>query len=367
MRGNNSLVLISDDDEISREIVKKYLAEEGYSTAETLTGSDTLRFIEENLPDAVLLDVVMPEMSGIEVCRRIKANERTAHIPIIILTSLSGENYQLEGIKAGANDFLTKPIKRENLLFRVRNAVVLKSMYDKINSAYRELRDLEDLRDNLFHMIIHDLKQPITSISGFVQLLRMEGSIGKDSPARKYIEDINEQLRVLIEMIGSVMDVSRIESGKMPVDVGRSDVVEVARAVIDTFKRNVSSVKLELRNEAEKMYASFDRGLIYRVILNLLSNAIKWSPENGTVRVCVTREDRFVRVSIRDWGRGIPIRYQRRIFDKYWQVEGKKRGLYSSGLGLTFCRLAVEANGGEIGVKSREGEGSTFWFTLPAA
>ncbi len=367
MKDNKFLILISDDDEISREIVKKYLLEDGYSVAETLTGKDTLDFIESNFPDTVLLDVVMPGMSGFRVCKIVKANEKTAHIPIIMLTSLSGEAYQIEGIRAGANDFLTKPIRRENLLFRVRNAVYLKNMYDRVSNAYRELKNLEDLRDNLFHMIIHDLKQPITSISGFLQLLKLDRSIEKGSPVREYIENINEQLRVLIEMIGSVVDVSRIEAGKMPVSMQRADIVEVTKRVIDTFKGNISSVSIELKSEAREMYASFDKGLIYRVILNLLSNAIKWSPDGGTVRVCITREEKFIRVAVRDMGKGIPVRYQDRIFDKYWQVEGKKSGLHSSGLGLTFCKLAVEANGGRIGVESKEGEGSVFWFTLLAA
>ncbi len=367
MRDKKFLVLISDDDEISRAIVRRYLSEEGYSTAETLTGKDTLEFIRDNLPDAVLLDVIMPEMSGIEVCRIVKANEKTAHIPVIMLTSLSGETYQIEGIKAGANDFLTKPIRRENLLFRVRNAVYLKNMYDRVTNAYRELKDLEDLRDNLFHMIIHDLKQPITSISGLVQLLKMDESVEKGSPVREYIENINEQLRVLTEMIGSVMDVNRIEAGKMPVEIRRADIVGVTKRVIDTFRGRADRVKIELENEESVMYANFDRGLIYRVVLNLLSNAIKWSPVNATVRVCITREGGFMRVGVRDRGKGIPLKYQKRIFDKYWQVERKKSGVHSSGLGLTFCKLAVEANGGRIGVESEEGKGSLFWFTLPAA
>ncbi len=361
------LILIADDDEISRKLVKRYLEDVGYTVDETSTGREALDYIKTKFPDAILLDILMPEINGIEVCRFVKRERETMHVPIIILTAIAEEKYQLEGIKAGANDFLVKPIKREDLLLRVKNAVTLKKMYDSVENAYRQLQNLESMRDNLFHMIIHDLKQPISSISGFIQLLKINERSMEDPFVKECVGNIKDQIGVIVDIISSVIDINRMESDKMPVELKRHDITEVVGKVVEGFEVNAGNVRFNVKSDHNRVYAIFDTGLIYRVLLNLISNAIKWSPPDSNVDILIREEGQWVRVMVEDRGPGIPVEHKEKVFDKFWLANRKREYPSSSGLGLAFCKLAIEANGGSIGVDDRKGGGSVFWFTLRAA
>ena len=143
--------------------------------AEAVSGKQALEQVSELPPDVILLGVVMPEMNGYEVCRRIKENPATAPIPVLIVTALSDRDEKLQGIDAGASDFLTKPIDTRDVILRVRNAIDTKHLFDQLQDSYEGLKELETLRDDLTHMIIHDMRSPLTGISGYLQLVKNPG------------------------------------------------------------------------------------------------------------------------------------------------------------------------------------------------
>ena len=318
-------------------------------------------------PHAILLDVMMPEMDGLEVCRRLKAAPATAPIPVLLVTALREPDDRLNGIEAGANDFLSKPVDTREVVLRTRNAVYAKQLYDRVQADLKKLQELERLQDNLIHMIVHDMRSPLMGISGNLELLKMtlEGHLASDDQA--CLDNALLSARKLIEMVSSLLDVSRLEAGQMPLNPEACDLGQVAHEAVKLLGGLLRKNPVNIEVLSPVIFVSCDKSLILRVISNLVANAAQYSPMDYPINIAIQLGANTVRVSVTDKGPGIPSTHHVKIFKKFGQVEtGAERKKYSTGLGLTFCKLVVEAHGGQIGLDSSPGAGSTFWFTLPA-
>jgi PAS domain S-box-containing protein len=242
----------------------------------------------------------------------------------------------------------------------------MKGLQLDLQERYEELQRLEKLRDGLVHMIVHDLRSPLTSVMGYLDLLRTDPHASLDDRAMFVGEAYTGTSRIS-EMISSLLDINRLEAGEMPIDRQTVDLCDVAAEAIRSLGglivgRNVSQAVPE-----GPVVSSCDPALIRRVVGNLLGNALKFTPGSGSITVSVARANGRPRLEVADTGPGIPADFLGRVFDKFSQAgEGRKRKRYSTGLGLAFCKLAVEAHGGTIGVNSEVGVGSRFWFELPA-
>ncbi|MGQ9456343.1 MAG: ATP-binding protein [Armatimonadota bacterium] len=246
------------------------------------------------------------------------------------------------------------------------DAIKLEARNREIEENYRKLRELESLRDSLTHMIVHDMRTPLTSIYGYLEMLRKYDSECLSVEGKEYLSIVMSETQNLMEMISSLLDVSKMEHGEMPLDLSVFNIAEVAREVADKLEPLRENRTLIFEFSEDPLLVSADKHLIARVIQNLLSNALKFTPVDGKILVTGEKVDGQTRVSVTDNGPGIPKEYHTKIFEKFGQVEVRSnRQKYSTGLGLTFCKLAVEAHGGQIGVNSEPGKGSTFWFTLP--
>ena len=241
----------------------------------------------------------------------------------------------------------------------------MKGMQIALEHRYDELQRLQGLRDGLVHMIVHDLRSPLTSVMGYLDLLSTISTDSAEDRAR-FIGNAYSGASQMAELISSLLDINRLEAGEMPIDRQSVDLCEVAREALQslgglTINRHVS------RNTPEgPVISTCDPALIRRVIGNLLGNALKFTAESGSITLAVSRADGRPRVEVADTGPGIPADFIGRVFAKFSQAgEGRARKRYSTGLGLTFCKLAVEAHGGSIGVTSEVGAGSRFWFQLP--
>lgn len=359
-------VLVVDDEPKNRELLKALLEAHGHLVSEAADGQEGLSATTEGLPDVVLLDVMMPNLDGLEVCHRLKSDPKTAAIPVLLVTSLSDRKERLDGIKAGANDFITKPVDTADLVLRVRNAIAAKQLFDRLEAQYQRLRELEAMRDNLVHMIIHDLRSPLAGVYTYLQLLQLELNGDLDPKRREYLDDSIAILNRVQDMTNAVLDVSRYESNQMPMSRVRVELDEVVTEAIRSLGSAAAPPRVQVEPSKAPVIAWCDREIIRRVVANLVGNALKFTPEVGQVRVTMRREERNVEVAVTDTGRGIPPEHQQRIFEKFGQVGGPAdRARHSAGLGLTFCKMAVEAHGGVIGVNSAVGKGSTFWFRLP--
>jgi len=250
------------------------------------------------------------------------------------------------------------------------DAVKLEARNRDIQDSYTTLRELESLRDSLTHMIVHDMRTPVTIIYGYLETLQAHEAASLSEEGRGYLAVVLGETQNLIEMISSLLDVSKMEHGEMQLDVSEFDVVAAVSDVVAKLEslREQRTIALDAPDARVPVIA--DSHLISRVIQNLLSNALKFTREDGEIRVGVEPRESEIRLSVSDNGPGIPQEYRERIFEKFGQVgpeldSGRTQQKYSTGLGLTFCKLAVKAHGGGIGVESEVGKGSTFWFTLP--
>jgi len=234
--------------------------------------------------------------------------------------------------------------------------------------AEQQLRDLEQMRETFTHMLVHDLRSPLTGVSGSLELLREAVASHNDTDMTEVADQGLAVVASLTEMISSLLDVGRFEAGKMPLHKKDIDAREPVRHAVLSLQgmATIFRAPVECVLPENPVSVSCDADLIGRVVANLLGNAIRYLAGGAGIRVVAEARPDGVRVAVIDKGPGIPAEYRDKIFEKFGQVEdGKPRQKYSSGLGLAFCKLAVEAHGGTIGVDSEVGQGSTFWFELP--
>ena len=357
-------ILAVDDEEFNLRLLDALLTPLGHEVLLAHTGEQCLEVVQAMQPDLILLDVMMPGIDGFEVAQALKRDEATRAIPIVMVTALQEVAYRVRGLEAGAADFLTKPVDKTELKARVESQLKLVYQRRELQQSYDKLRELETLRDNLVHMIVHDMRSPLQSILFSCELLMEEDQL---SPSRRGSSTtIMSCTSELINMVNSLLDITRMEAGQMPLDRISCDLRDIAQAVVESAALPAELKKLAVRVDGDSAESVVDHDIIRRVVDNLLGNAIKCSPDGGTIGIHISSTEEATRVTVSNQGQGIPPEYHAKIFEKFGQVELRKQGQrHSSGLGLTFCKLAVETHGGSIGVESEVGKSCTFWFELP--
>jgi len=357
-------VLVVDDTIENLRLLSNLLGEKGYEVRAVTSGRQALQAAEHDPPDLVLLDVTMPEMDGYEVCRRLKAADRCKDVPVIFITALTDTADKVLAFDTGAVDYITKPFQFAEVLARVKTHLALRSARVALAESYQRLRALEELRDNLVHMIVHDMKSPMMGL-----LLRLQAL---KRPVATLRENSQEDLRwavnaveVLNRMTSDLLDVSRLEEGKMPIDRAVWDLTRMGAEVRATLGALDHERQIDIES-AGTVEVTCDGAIIRRVMENFVSNAIHHTPARSRVRISIARRDGRARVEVHDDGPGLPSGASERIFEKFVTINNRhERTYHSTGLGLTFCKLAIEAHNGTIGVDPRLPSGSTFWFELP--
>lgn len=358
-------ILIVDDTPANLDVLVEMLEEQGYSARPVPSGFLALQSARAQPPDLILLDINMPEMDGYEVCKRLKADENLKDVPVIFISALRDTTDKVHGFEAGAVDYITKPFQFEEVKARVQTHLRTYRMQKELEQQYAAIKKLEELKDNLTHMIVHDMASPIQTIAIAVDLV-LSGEAGQGRENVEVLSRASDASQNLIEMVNSLLDISRMESGRMPLHLTDVDLRHLAEEAAEAMHLLAGAKNIRLSVQGPQVALHADTDLIRRVFINLIGNALKFTPKGGEVVVMVSTSDGLARAEVRDTGIGIPEEYHERIFEKFGQVEtGQQRHGHSSGLGLTFCRLAVVAHDGMIGVQSRPGEGSAFWFALP--
>jgi signal transduction histidine kinase len=357
-------ILIVDDIPANLQVLTEIIKEKGHKTRPVPSGKLALQAVRNTPPDLILLDINMPEMNGYEVCAHLKTDETLQAIPVIFISALTETVDKVRGFSVGGVDYITKPFQREEVLARVDTHLTIHRQKRELEESYRRLRELEELRDSLTQMIVHDLRSPLTGILGYLELLDMKPDL--DEKNRKLVANARESSEIMINMINSLIDISRLEAGQMPLKMEEYDLRKITEKAVSSLGALVMEHPVEIHSPPDPLWIDCDREIIGRVIANLTGNALKYTPRGQKVDIRFFPGNHGLRLSVQDYGPGIPHKFQEKIFTKFGQVETRRDGKkYSSGLGLTFCKLAVEAHGGTIGVESEAGHGAVFWFELP--
>lgn len=361
-------ILIVDDVMSNVLLLKVLLTNEKFAIATASNGRQALEQVEKENPDLVLLDVMMPDMSGFEVAQHLKSNPNTADIPIIFLTALNSTADIVKGFQVGANDFISKPFNKEELIIRVTHQISLVAAKRLILSKTEELQRTIAGRDKLYSVIAHDLRSPMGSIKMVLNMLILNLPSEKiGAEMYELLTMANQTTEDVFSLLDNLLKWTKSQIGKLNVVYQDVDLVEVTDGVIEIFSMVASLKKIRIREmKPEKMMVNADIDMLKTVVRNLLSNAIKFSKENSEVLVKMEEVDGMAVVSVQDYGCGISEEGQKKLLhtDTHFSTFGTDNE-EGSGLGLLLCKDFVVKNGGKLWFTSKEGEGSIFSFSIP--
>lgn len=360
-------LLIVDDNVKNLQVVGSILKEEGYRLAIAKDGETAIKLSQQMAPDLILLDIMMPEMDGFEVCRILKDNPDTKDIPVIFLTAKSETNDIVHAFNLGGVDYLTKPFKKEELLVRVKNHLDLVRSKNIIEKQRNELADLNASKDQLFSIISHDLRSPLAGIKSFLNIT----SKSKKVPSQEEFEEILELMIQNIDQTYNLLDNlllwARLQRNVLETATKKLNLFEHTLKMVSLLKDVAREKEIIIENSVpEDLLLDADENMLETIIRNLLSNAIKFTPSGGTIKCSAQTDNEFATICIADNGMGMTEEIKNVIFKKNSYVttygtESEK----GSGLGLNLCADFVEKHGGKIWVETEVDKGSKFYFTIP--
>lgn len=362
-------VLIIDDVDANVLLLKLLISKAGYKILTATNGQEAIKLVEENNPDLILLDIMMPIMDGHEVAKKLKEMPDKANIPIIFLSALSSTEDIVKGFKLGAADYITKPFNKEELLTRINHQVDLIHAKKTIVQQTIELKKTIQGRDKLYSVIAHDLRSPIASIRMVMEVLI--NGIPKEALEPEMYDLLIMANRLTddsFNLLDNLLKWTKSQTGRLNT-VFQDDVhiMDLITGVVDV-KRGVAKLKnitINLHGTTART-ARLDIDMIKAALRNIMSNAIKFSYDNSTVDVSVKEEEARVVIEVKDQGAGINPEKQKLLFktDTHFTSfgTGNEEG---SGLGLLLCNEFVKRNGGTLWFTSEEGKGSVFSFDIP--
>ncbi len=361
-------ILIVDDVMSNVLLLKVLLTNERFSIVTANNGRQALEQVEKERPDLLLLDVMMPDLNGFEVAQILKGNPETSDIPIIFLTALNATTDIVKGFEAGANDFISKPFNKEELIIRVTHQISLVAAKRLLMKRTQELQSTIAGRDRLYSVIAHDLRSPLGSIKMMLDMLTLK------LPAEKIGKEMHEMLTLanqtteeLFSLLDNLLKWTKSQIGRLNVVYQDIEIVEVVSSVVDIFEKVAGLKNITLREEKDQPLPVFaDIDMLKTVIRNLLSNAIKFSQPGSEVLIRMEEQDGMAVVSVQDHGCGIDEEGQQKLLhtDTHYSTFGTNNE-EGSGLGLLLCQDFVQKNGGKLWFTSKKGEGSTFSFSIP--
>lgn len=406
-------ILVVDDALENRELLGAHLTHAGYDVLMAADGQEALAAVAAQTPDLILLDVMMPVLDGYEVCRRLKSNEQTAFIPIVILTALQDLDFRLRGIELGADDFLTKPFNHLELLTRVRSLLRVKGLHDQVAAynrlleamvaertqalerALADLKEMDRLKSEFLSNISHELRTPLTPIKGYLPCL-LRGDFGTLAPRQGFIlGQISESVERLHCLIEDLLTFMQWEAGGICLEVGTVRVESVVQIAMKRVASAIQEKGMELTTAfgANLSPIRADAAALGRAIAHLLENAVKFTPDGGRVTVTarlvewsngqvvdspkpidqltarpIDAPAGWLELRVTDTGVGIPAEAISKIFDRFYQVDSSPTRQHGgTGLGLAIVKRILDAHGAPITVESLPGRGTTFSFRLPVA
>lgn len=424
--GKQKTILIAEDSPTQALQLTMILEGNGYNVLHGVNGAEALELLDEdNLPEIIISDIIMPVMDGYEMCRRVKENNKTKEIPVILLTQLCNPDDVIKGLQAGADNFISKPYNEEFLFNRISDILLnceLRKRYSnldieieiffggqkyKLNSnrmqildlllstyhnAINKNKELEDKnselkelhkelrfkndqlvksideKNHLLGIAAHDLRSPLATVSSYFNLLADEMRDNAVEGQEAIIKTINNQLNFMLKLITDVLSFAKVESGKLELKKREFNLISFLDNIIElnNLLADQKSIKISSRYDEKNVLVNADENKLKQVMNNLLSNAMKFSESNTSINIYVISKDTEVVVVVADQGKGIPQEELGNLFQPFTQTSVRSTaGEKGTGLGLVSVKKIVETHGGKIWVESQVGEGTQFYFTIP--
>lgn len=365
-------ILLVDDTPANLKVLTELLKEYNYKVRAVPSGKLALKSVAHSQPDLILLDINMPEMNGYEVCQQLKDNPETASIPVIFISALDDVQDKIQAFRQGGVDYITKPFQIEEVHARIKTHLTIDALQRelqeknlRLESQLQQLKEMESMQDTWLNMVVHDIRVPLTTATLLISYMDEEA----DALPPKFVGPIHETNKIMERMkmaLENILDLGKMEEGKISLKYEKLELVSSLQVWLEELEILSSHVQVELFLPPDPLELEADQQLLKRVIVNLLSNAFRFANIGSKIQLTLKQEDEAVYIAIADQGPGIPQEYREKIFEKFVQVQLSHRSdPASSGLGLTFCKMAIEAHRGQIGVESEVGKGSTFWFKIP--
>ena len=360
-------ILIVDDVMSNVLLLKILLTNEKYQVCTANCGNMCIEQAKAEKPDLILLDVMMPDISGFDAAQILKKDPETAHIPIIFLTALNNPSDLVHGFQVGANDFLTKPFNKEELVVRVFHQIKLVAATRIIEHQNEELRATISNRDKMYSVIAHDLRSPMASIRMVLNLVVNAMSPEIIGPELfELLDKANRESEEVHDLLDNLLKWTKSQTGRLTVVRQDLDLNDIIPGVVDIFEMIAQTKKIELKYQGSSnpVVVIADNDMLKTIVRNFLSNAIKFSPENSSIEISLNVDGEFAKVSVRDHGVGIAPERIDSIFKKGETTYGTG-GEEGSGLGLQLCADFARKIDGDVMVESVLGEGSTFSVLVP--
>ena len=357
-------ILIVDDVVSNVLLLKILLTNEKFQVCTANNGTTCIEMARKEHPDLILLDVMMPDISGFDTAVVLKKEEETKEIPIIFLTALNTPADLVHGFQVGASDFLTKPFNKEELVMRVMQQISLVAAKRIIEKQNAELRATLNNRDKMYSVIAHDLRSPMASISMVLNLLVQTATPDVLGPELyTLLDQANRESEEVHDLLDNLLKWTKSRLNVVTQDLDLNDII---LGVVDIFEMiaQTKHIKLDLQRTDQPLVVHADNDMLKTVVRNFMSNAIKFSPEDSTIEILMGTEGDFAKVSVRDHGVGIAADRIDTIFHKGETTYGTG-GEEGSGLGLQLCQDFARKNGGDCTVESVEGQGSMFSVLIP--
>ena len=366
------MILIVDDTPENLISLKKVLEKYDFEVDTASSGEEALKKVLKNSYVLIILDVQMPGMDGFEVAEAISGYSKAKETAIIFLSAANTEfKFIAKGYSSGGLDYITKPVDMNILLLKVQTFYRIYEQNRKLSEMQKTLleeiefrKEAERKKDEFTSIASHELKTPLTSVKGYVQLLERSIIKGDEETVKKHLGKAQIQLEKLNSLIADLLDISKIESGKLKFNKQNFSIDQLLDNVIEVMHQSNPEFKIIKTGQANCEILG-DEMRIEQVIVNFLTNAIKYSPGTNEINLSVNVSDDELYLAVKDSGIGMSPEQQRNVFEKFYRVEETSHRFQGLGIGLYIAAEIIKRHGGQIGVNSIYGEGSEFYFTMP--
>lgn len=354
-------VIVIDDNTVSLVLIAKILNNAGYKAVVTDDATNALEKIRQEKPSMIILDIEMPEITGFELCRKIKTQDDLKDIPVIFLTANQETDTLVEGFQSGGVDFITKPFRKEELYVRVRNHI-------ELAESRKTIIEMNKSRDKLYSIIAHDIRSPLAGILQTIDAIDQGFFDPSSELFREIIRDLKGRTNETNTLLNSLLQWTRMQDKSVALNPKMTNIYDVLKSCISLLELNAREKKITIDLKVKKNHEAFcDEVSIHTIFRNLINNAIKFTPENGKVTINAKSGIRYVEITVEDTGMGMSNEIINKILveNEHYTSFGthNEKG---TGLGLMIVKNFVQRNKGTLKIESREGYGSKFTVGIPS-